>query len=301
MKKELQTKFSTRQYMLARDFEIYYYNSYYLSNVECHSHSYYEFYFFLEGQVSIEIDGTVYPLKYGDVILIPPGVRHRAQIHSQDTPYRRFVFWVSKEYCAQLLALSKDYVYLMQCAAVKRNYIFHNDIITFNTIQSKVFQLIEEIHADKFGREAKISLCVNDLILHLNRTAYEKEHLKVSGGEKSLYRSLVDYIEENLEKSLTLESLSEQFYVSKYHIAHIFKENAGLSIHQYITKKRLKACGEAIVGNGIIREVYLLYGFGDYSSFYRAFRKEYGISPKEYLETRRTVIKNREEPKKQQP
>lgn len=294
MKKNLQTAFSTRQYMLARDFEIYYYNSLNLSNVEIHTHNYYEFYFLLEGDVSIEIDGKLYPLAYGDVVLIPPGVRHQAVIHSQGLLYRRFVFWVSREYCNQLLALSKAYAYLMQCALVKQKYIFHNDRITFNTIQSKAVRLIEEIHGERFGKEAGVSLCVNDLILHLNRVAHEKEHPKSFGEKRSLYQELVHYIEGNLEEQLSLQKLSESFYVSKYHIAHIFKEKAGMPIHQYITKKRLDACREAILGYEIISEVYLLYGFRDYSSFYRAFKKEYGISPRELKDRKKGILKSLE-------
>ena len=55
MKKNLQTAFITRQHMLSRDFELYYYNDHNLSKVDLHSHNYYEFYFFMEGDVSIQI------------------------------------------------------------------------------------------------------------------------------------------------------------------------------------------------------------------------------------------------------
>lgn len=48
MAKKLETRFQTRQYMLSKDFEIYYYNDHTLSKVELHSHDYYEFYFFLK-------------------------------------------------------------------------------------------------------------------------------------------------------------------------------------------------------------------------------------------------------------
>ena len=55
MKKKLQTAFTTRQYMLSKDFEIYYYNEKYTSKIEMHTHNYYEFYFFIEGDVQIQI------------------------------------------------------------------------------------------------------------------------------------------------------------------------------------------------------------------------------------------------------
>ena len=70
MKKKLQTAFTTRQYMLSKDFEIYYYNEKYTSKIEIHTHNYYEFYFFIEGDVQIQIENEIYPLKCGDIILI---------------------------------------------------------------------------------------------------------------------------------------------------------------------------------------------------------------------------------------
>ena len=123
---------------------------------------------------------------------------------------------------------------------------------------------------------------MDDFILRINRLVHEQIEPEKTEVDASLYSNLAEYIEEHLEEELSLEKLAEEFYVSKYHIAHVFKENVGLSIHQYITKKRLSLCQEAIRSDTNITEVYQAYGFGDYSSFYRAFKKEYGISPKEY-------------------
>lgn len=284
MKKNLQSPFQTRQYMLSKDFEIYYYDDTEFSGVKHHSHNYYEFYFFLQGAISMHIDDREYPLRTGDIILIPPGVPHHNINHNPEIPYRRFIFWISKDYYQQLRTLSTDYSYISMQALQHQKYIYHNDIISFNALQAKLFRLIEEIHSDRFGRTTKIALCVKDLMLHINRIAYETNHPPKQKEKESLYENLMHYIEDHLDEELSLDHLAEFFYVSKFHIAHIFKENLGMSVHQYIIKKRLTMCRDAILSDSNISKTFLLYGFKDYSSFYRAFKKEYGLSPKEYKE-----------------
>ena len=285
MKRNLQTKFSTRQHMVSKDFEIYYYKDFDLSKVETHTHDYYEIYFFLEGDVSMEIREKRYPLGYGDVVAIPPHVQHHAVIHSREVPYRRFVFWIARDYMDELTERFQAYGYLTDLVQKKGVYVFHNDRVAFNTVQAKVFRLIEEIHSARFGKEEKIFLCVNDLLLHLNRTVYEQTNEKKLWEQENLYESLTDYIDEHLNGDISLDVLAREFYVSKYYIAHIFKDNMGISIHQYITKRRLEGCKDAIRNHVKITEAYLMYGFKDYSSFYRAFTKEFGMSPKEWQET----------------
>lgn len=283
MKEKLQTAFSTRQYMHAKDFEIYYYSDLDLSKVGEHFHDYYEFYFFIEGDVSIIIEQTEYEMKKGDLFILLPNIRHCILVHS-NKPYRRFVLWVSKAYMDHMLELSPDYGYLLQHVKRKREYIFHNDMILFHEMQSKIFLLLEEIHSNRFARNSKIAIGVNEIILHLNRIIYEKHNPIQKSEESALYQRLVSYIEGHLEEDLSLGHLAERFFVSKYHIAHVFKEKVGLSVHQYITKKRLKMCKDGLIGNLSIGELCVMAGFKDYSCFYRAFKKEYAISPKQYRE-----------------
>ena len=285
MKKRLQSAFSSRQYMISKDIELYFYDDANLSGVENHNHDYYEFYFFLQGNISMVIHKQEYLLKSGDIVLIPPGVYHHTLNHDTSIPYRRFVFWISKDYYQHLTELSSDYEYIVKYTSENSHYVYHNDVISFNSIQAELFRLLEELHAERFGRDTKLHLGVNNLLLDLNRIAYEQKHPTKYKRNLTLYEHLLSYIETHLEEDLSLDHLAAVFYVNKYHISHIFKENMGLSVHQYVSKKRLSMCRDALLGNTNVGDLILMYGFNDYSSFYRAFKKEYGQSPKEYRET----------------
>ncbi len=282
MKKKLQTAFSPRQYMLEKEFEIYYYSDKNVKPVESHTHNYYEFYFFLQDNVSLSINGTAFPLRPHDFIIIPPKTHHYPIIHNYEEPNRRFVLWISQDYYNQLLSNSQIYGYLTQYVVTAKQYVFNNDRITFNGIQSMIFRLIEEIKGERFGRSEGIRLHLNALILHLNRIVHERNHKRHSHIERNLYREICDYITGHLDEDLSLDKLASEFYVNKFYISHLFKDNIGVSPHQYIMKQRLMASKDAILGNASISKVFSQYGFHDYSSYYRAFKKEYGIGPNEF-------------------
>jgi len=86
---------------------------------------------------------------------------------------------------------------------------------------------------------------------------------------------------------MTLERLEKEFFVSREHIAREFKRQTGQTVHRYIVKARLDRCCTLIEQGLPITEVYKTSGFGGYNHFFRAFKKEYGMTPKEYFHTTR--------------
>ncbi len=284
MKKNLKTEFTTRQYMLSQDFEIYYYSDRVLPNVTAHTHDYFEFYFFIEGNIIMYMDGKQFVPTPGTMIIIPPNLPHYARLIDGDVPYRRFVFWVTEDFLNTLGDTSRDYLYLTNKSISTGNFIINKfNEIEFNTIQGKVFSLIDEINSKRFGRDAKIMIYISDFILSINRMVYENQHQnQMESNSDTLYQSLIQFIETHIDEDLSLDLLAEKFHVSKFHISHVFTETNGLPLHKYITKKRLDMCRDAILCGQDISVVSQTYGFSDYSVFYRAFVKEYGKSPKKF-------------------
>ncbi len=231
MRKNLRSAFNTRQYMLSRDFEIYYYSDLNFKAVDPHRHTYYEFYILLEGNVYIEIEGRKIPLQKGSIALLPPGVMHRSILTDPGTPYRRFVL-----------------------AAAQHRYLFPCTTDGFYLVQSKVLRLLEEVNGIRYGRNACIHLSVSDLVLTMNRVVYEQEHATEKDQNEDLFQNILSYLDTHLEENLSLEALADQFFVSKYYIAHLFKDTLGISVHQYLIRKRLERCRTRIAaGDDITR------------------------------------------------
>lgn len=283
MTKKLRSEFNSRQYMLEKDFELYYYSDLHFSTVGRHSHPYTEVYLFCEGEVDMEIASHRRTLHPGDVLVVPPGTAHRAVVRSGETPYRRFVFWLSEEYCRALREEWPELLYLFDLARERREYLFPMDPLEFNSLRGRLFALLEERHAERFGRDAQIALGVRELLLTLSRTVWQRKNAPTKKGTVSSFQAVTDYIAGHLGGDLSLEALGRELFLSKFYIAHLIRENTGLSLHQYVTKKRLSACVDAMRGGESIGACCARLGFGNYSGFYRAFVKEYALSPSAYL------------------
>lgn len=287
MKKELSTVFNQRQYMKSGEFEVFFYKDMDLDHIVVHSHPYYEVYFFLSGDVTYEVNGIEYPLQYGDYLLIPPGVRHQPLFHSTGKNYQRFVLWISKGYYQSICSKSKDFAYSFQYVIKEKKYQFRTDFITFQNIQGMLLDLLEEIHGNKAFHHLNAQLQVQSFLLQLNRITYNMLHEVPAASGNVLYLKLCDYINNHLDEDLSLDRLASFFYTSKYHISHVFKDNMGISLHQYIIKKRLQSSKNGVLSGIPLTKLYHQYGFSDYTSFYRAFKKEFGLSPKEFREQKK--------------
>lgn len=92
---------------------------------------------------------------------------------------------------------------------------------------------------------------------------------------------ILKYINKHLTEPLSIEMLAERFYMSKNHLSLIFKQYAGVTVWGYITAKRLLLGRELIQSGTPPTQACTQCGFQDYTTFYRAYVKRYGVMPKE--------------------
>ena len=139
---------------------------------------------------------------------------------------------------------------------------------------------------NSFGHQLYEKNMLSILSILFLRSCISSDRVMLSRNRKNLVMDdIFRYIREHLTEDLSLETLEEQFYVSRYHLCREFKKLSGQTIHAYIVKSRLDLCKKYIESGMPIKEVYALGGFGGYNHFFRAFKKEYGITPKEYYES----------------
>ena len=110
---------------------------------------------------------------------------------------------------------------------------------------------------------------------------------------RSVIQESIDYMEENLKAEIRAEELAERAGFSVYHFYRLFHSTVGMPVMQYLTRRRLLHAAYAISRGSTGVDAALCYGFDTYAGFYRAFRREYGCTIAEFLESGRGKIPRR--------
>ena len=277
--------FSTRQKMLEADYEAYRYRDSYLSEVELHHHDFYEIYFFISGKVQYTIESRQYDLKPGDILLISPLELHQPIIRPGGESYERVVLWVSRGCLAGLSSPESDLSSCFDLSSPQHTNLLRLDAVMVRRLQDMADALIEEGTRRYFGWELSTRALLTRILVELNRRMQESPAgFEVPDESSGIIAEVLRYINENFNNDISLDSLSEQFFVSKYHLSREFKRLVGTSVYRYIIQKRLIMAKQKMLSGMSPTMVYCNCGFGDYANFYRAFCHEYGISPKKFCE-----------------
>ena len=240
------------------------------SGFRMHTHESYELYYFADGSGIYRVEGTPYPLEYGDILIMRPAEAHYIDI-TDIKPYTR----LSVNFKSELLSGIDPNGRLLAPFNDRK-------IGTFNRYRAENFGsdaysvFIKNIMTDSPDR--RVQTITNRLPL-LNEISLAFGSVTETEINKSLDSRIISYINRHLSEDITLDEICEKFYISKTHLCRIFKKATASTVGEYITVKRLVNARQLILSGTPPTKAYLQCGFRDYSVFYRAYKKKYGVPP----------------------
>ena len=250
------------------------------ASVNLHSHDYTEIiYCRSSADVEYLIGSDRYRLRKGDIIYVPPGVSHRPIWPGKMlVPYERDVLWISREFEGYLHRLFPDEVspksdIRIPIRTAGTSWEFLGDLFRAGVLEEE---------AKRPGWEAAVMGNTLMILTHMRRAYLERSAGTMNAEKPGLLDRITGYIEENYTNHITIDDLAHQFYVSNSTISHLFKQKMGVSVYRYITQRRLIAAKSLIAEKLPMEEISQQVGFADYSTFYRAFKQEFGISPRQF-------------------
>lgn len=259
---------------LKEDFRLFHINDQTKKDFSYHYHDFHKIIVFISGKVTYHIEGKAYHLKPRDILLVSQGAIHKPEI-DPSVPYERYIFWIRDDLSCQEL----------NTCFQKANDRSFNLVRADSALQERLKDLLPEIEQtlqnEHFGDPVLRNALFTQFMIYINRIFLRTS----SSPDKKTYSSdtqveqLLKYINRNLSENLSIDQLANRFFFSKYHMMRKFKNETGYTIHNYITSKRLLMARSLISQGMPIMKAAQASGFHDYTTFVRAYKKQFGKAP----------------------
>ncbi|WP_079914387.1 AraC family transcriptional regulator [Paenibacillus sp. 32352] len=250
--------------------------------MDFHLHDRFEIYFFIRGDVHYFIEKKVYPLAYGDLLVMNNRELHKATFQSH-APYENIVIHFDPETVRQLnSSFSLD---LLNCFT-NRPLGEQNKIqLLPHQLEELValYQKIDSLSGDPSdGSDILLSAYTIELLVLLNRAFMHNLSPIPSSIVPEKLAPVLDYIDHHLDHDLSLEALEQQFFMNRYYLSRLFRRSIGSTIHEYILLKRIAQAKKLLNEGHNVTDACQLSGFNDYSNFIRMFKRIVGVPPGRY-------------------
>lgn len=268
---------------LNRNFQLFHLKDQMAKDFPFHYHDFHKIIIFLSGNVTYFIEGKAYRLKPWDILLVSHFDIHRAVV-DPSVPYERIVLWIRPDY---MLSQNDEECNLSACFQ-KANQRSFNLIRLDSALQERMRTILtdfeESCAEEEFGSALLSRALFAQFMVYVNRIFLDKLYIKDKTTLKydSQIETLLRYINSHLDRELSVEAISERFFISKYHLMRKFKEETGYTLHSYIVHKRLMRASLLISQGVPVMKAAEQSGFRDYTTFSRAYKKLYHTSPTQH-------------------
>lgn len=245
--------------------------------MEFHAHDFLELYYFLDGSVTYYIEDQVYDLCPGDLLIIPAGKMHRPVIANEHAAYERMVLWITPQYLQNIDSPAGDLQKNLQKVGEHGYCVpFRGDETVFVTALLKKLLYMQKNDIDP-------KFCAGAVELYL-WTIFRSYGVidTTHRNETQVIPQVIRYITEHFSEPLTLEDIAAEFFVSKSYLNRHFKAYTNSTVYAYIMALRLTHARRMLREGIPAVEAGRECGFSDYSTFYKAFKTQTGLSPQQF-------------------
>ena len=247
-----------------------------------HDHDFTEFTYILSGKGRYLVEGIVYDVEAGDIIMCNPGVKHQNILVNPKEPTVEFFAGFTNFHFKNMPPNS---IILRD-----GSYIMHTKAETKQEISKHCYEMIAENEASKVGKYFMLKAHLMQILLLIIRDITEATENNQKGCNFESYnksyavKKIINYLNENYEHKISLDQIAHNMYLSPVYISKIFKEETGESPINYLIKIRLEKARDILMtsDSGSIKNIANSVGYDDVYHFSKLFKKYYGISPLYY-------------------
>ena len=240
------------------------------------------FIYFIQGSGEIKIEGKKYTIEQGDLILLKPSELYHCTVTDR-IYHERLVLYCNESLLNNFGEAGKC---LLEPFYARRDG-FENKIpaafIKAQDIDCKIQQLLASA-TKQDGISRIVSVCKIVEILASLRQAVAEASLQAGSQTAAdpLINDIIAYINRNFKHEICLDDIANTFYVDKYHISHLFREQVGVTLWNYVIFRRLTAVNDLIRANTPVEEACFRAGFQNYSNFFRLYKKHMQMTPTQF-------------------
>jgi AraC-like DNA-binding protein len=248
-----------------------------------HIHDCYELYYSISGGRQFLIDNKSYPIQPGDLFFINQYESHYLSQYNQ-LKHERIVISIHPDYLKELSTTDTQLAY---CFQYRNPGVNHRIKLDKEQQQRFTYYIYKILSQSSYGTDVMERSLFTEFMVMLNR-AFLLQCREGGKDAQAPYRydklvnDILEYINQNISRTITIDSLANTFYISKSYICRIFKASTGTTVNKYLTARRISIAKALLTEGRNNNEVCEMSGFNDYSSFFKAFTKAVGISPKKY-------------------
>lgn len=250
------------------------------SQIEGHCHTFYEVYYFISGDAEIMVEGSVYALSPHTLILLAPNVMHGIKVNSREDYVRDVLYFHPQD-------LMPDYRHLLTniLSSHKNNHTreliySHAEGFRLDSFYYNIRQLDDQ---PEEMRTMMAPIFIEAFLCQILLMAKSLKPATLANQLPTKTIEVLNYVNERLTERLSLEKIADHFFISKNYLNANFKKYLGTTVMDYVRYKRITLAKQAIQAGESAMDAALQSGFSDYSSFYRAYVKYEGHSPRENL------------------